>query len=90
MTTRVTITIDEGTLHDATDAASEHGMSVSAWITRCTERETRRDALARHQQWCAAEGLSGDSYGQHRSQLIADAAAELDRRSEGHRGTDAA
>jgi hypothetical protein len=49
-----------------------------------------RDALARHQAWCAAEGLSGDDYEQQRSQLVAAAAAELDRRGEEHRGTDAA
>jgi len=78
-TTRVTITMDEGVYHDALAAAAEHQMSVSAWISRCTRAETMRDALTRHQQWCAAEGLSGPDYEQHRAHLAADAAAELDR-----------
>ena len=54
-------------------------MSVSAWISRCTRAETMRDALTRHQQWCATEGLSRPDYEQQRAHLVADAAAELDR-----------
>ena len=77
--TRVTITMDDGVYRDALAAAAEHQMSVSAWISRCTRAETMRDALTRHQQWCAAEGLSGPDYEQQRTQLAADAAAELDR-----------
>ena len=77
-TTRVTITMDEGVYQDALAAAAEHQMSVSAWISRCTRAETMRDALTRHQQWCAAEGLSGPDYEQQRAHLAADAAAELD------------
>ncbi|MCA1696645.1 MAG: hypothetical protein LC749_19060 [Actinobacteria bacterium] len=78
-TTRVTITMDDGVYQDALAAAAEHQMSVSAWISRCTWAETMRDALTRHQQWCAAEGLSGTDYEQQRAHLAADAAAELDR-----------
>lgn len=78
-TTRVTITMDEGVYQDAAAAALEHGMSVSAWISRCTRMETMRDALARHQQWCAAEGLAGSAYEQQRAQLASEAAIELDR-----------
>lgn len=91
-TTRVTITIDDGVYQDAVAAAAENGMSVSAWISRCTRLETMRDALTRHQQWCAAEGLIGTTYEQQRAQLAIDAAAELGRlhqdRAQG--GTDAA
>ncbi|MGH3766481.1 MAG: hypothetical protein ACRDS0_18125 [Pseudonocardiaceae bacterium] len=78
-TTRVTITMDDGVYQDALAAAAEHGMSVSAWISRCTRVETMRDALTRHQQWCTAEGLTGSDYEQQRAQLAANAAAELDR-----------
>ena len=78
-TTRVTITMDEGVYQDAVTVAAEHGMSVSAWISRCTRLETMRDALARHQQWCAAAGLTGPAYEQHRAQMLADTAAEMDR-----------
>jgi hypothetical protein len=78
-TTRVTITMDDGVYQDALAAAAEHGLSVSAWISRCTRLETMRDALRRHQQWCAAEGLAGPTCEQQRSHLAADAAAELDR-----------
>ena len=72
-TTRVTITMDEG---------------VSAWISRCTRIETMRDALARHQQWCAAEGLAGSAYEEQRTQLASGAAIELDRLG-AERGRDA-
>ena len=41
-----------------------------------------RDALTRHQQWCAAEGLTGPAYEQQRAHLASDAAAELDRRGQ--------
>jgi hypothetical protein len=81
-TTRVTVTIDAGVLADAQAVAAEHGMSVSAWISQCTKRETMRDALRRHRDWCATAGLAGDSYEQYRAQLIADAGAELDRLGE--------
>jgi hypothetical protein len=87
-TTRVTITIDEGVYQDAAAAALEHGMSVSAWISRCTRIETMRDALARHQQWCAAESLAGPAYEEQRAQLVSEAADELDRLSAEH-GRDA-
>lgn len=91
-TTRVTITIDEGVYRDAVDAAAEHDMSVSAWIARCARIETMRDALARHGDWCAAEGLTGEDYERQRAQLAVDAAAELDRLGEARRrgSTDAA
>lgn len=89
-TTRVTITMDEGTYRDAADAAAEHGMSVSAWITRCTQLETTRDALARHQDWCAAEGLTGAGYEDRHARVITGAAAELDRAAEARRQADAA
>ena len=91
-TTRVTITIDEGVYQDALAAAAEHGMSVSAWISRCTRLETMRDVLTRHQQWCAAEGLTGPDYEQRRAHLAADAATELDRlgQSRGQNASDAA
>lgn len=78
-TTRVTITMDDGVYQDAAAAATEHDMSMSAWISRCTRLETMRDALTRHQEWCAAEGLSGPAYEEQRAYLAADAAAELDR-----------
>jgi hypothetical protein len=78
-TTRVTITMEDGVYQDALDAAAEHGMSVSAWISRCTRLETMRDALRRHQQWCAVEGLTGPCDEQQRAHLAAEAAAELDR-----------
>jgi hypothetical protein len=81
-TTRVTITMDDGVYQDATAAAAEHGVSVSAWISRCTRLETMRDALRRHQQWCAAEDLTGAAYEQQRAHLAADATAELDRLGE--------
>lgn len=87
-TTRVTITIDDGVYQDAIVAAAEHGVSVSAWISRCTRLETMRDALMRHQQWCAAEDLTGPAYEQQRAHLGAEAAAELDRLGEA-RGRDA-
>lgn len=80
-TTRVTITMEQGVYQDALTAATEHGMSVSAWISRCTRVETMRDALARHQRWCAAEGLTGPASDEHRSRLAAEAATELDRLS---------
>ncbi|MGQ0775879.1 MAG: hypothetical protein ACT4NY_15910 [Pseudonocardiales bacterium] len=91
-TTRVTITMDDGVYQDAVVTAAEHGMSVSAWISRCTRLETMRDALTRHQQWCAAEDLTGRAYEQQRAHLAADAAAELDRLSEvrGRNANDAA
>ncbi len=91
-TTRVTITMDDGVYQDALAAAAEHGVSVSAWISRCTRLETMRDALTRHQQWCAAEGLAGPDYEQQRAHLAADAAAELDRlgQARGRGATDAA
>jgi hypothetical protein len=89
-TKRVTITIDEGVYQDAATAAAEHGVSVSAWISRCTQRETMRDALTRHQQWCAAEGLTGPGYEQQRAQLLVDAAAELDRLGKARDAGDAA
>ncbi len=54
-TTRVTITMDDDVYQDAVAAAAAHDISVSAWISRCTRLETMRDALTRHQQWCAAE-----------------------------------
>jgi hypothetical protein len=76
--TKVTVTMDAGVLADARAAAAEHGMSVSPWITRCTKRETMRDALQRHQDWCAAEGLAGNSYEQERAEVTAGAVAELD------------
>ena len=78
-TTRVTITIDDGVYRDAIAAAAEHGVSVSAWIARCTRLETMRDALTRHQQWCAAEGLTGAAYEEPRAHVVADATVELDR-----------
>lgn len=81
-TTRVTITMDDGVYRDAVAAAAEHGVSVSAWISRCTRLETMRDALTRHQQWCAAEDLTGPAYEQQSVHLAADAAAELDRLGE--------
>ncbi|MGH3985452.1 MAG: hypothetical protein ACRDST_22880 [Pseudonocardiaceae bacterium] len=87
-TTRVTITMDGGVYQDAAVAALEHGMSVSAWISRCTRIETMRDALARHQQWCAAEGLAGPVYEEQRAQLASEAATELDRLG-AERGRDA-
>lgn len=73
--------MDEGVYQDAAAVAAEHGMSVSAWISRCTRLETMRDALTRHQQWCAAAGLTGPVYEQQQAQLIASAAAEMDRPS---------
>lgn len=87
-TTRVTITMDDGVYQDAVAAAAEHGVSVSAWISRCTRLETMRDALTRHQQWCTAENLTGHSYEQQRAHVAAEAAAELDRLGEA-RGQDA-
>ena len=87
-TTRVTITMDDGVYQDALATAAEHGMSVSAWISRCTRLETMRDALRRHQQWCAAEDLTGPTYEQHRADLATEAAAELDRLDQ-TRGRDA-
>ncbi len=71
--------MDDGVYQDAVAAAAEHGVSVSAWISRCTRLETMRDALTRHQEWCAAEGLSGPAYEEQRAQQATDAAAELDR-----------
>ncbi|MDQ5855920.1 MAG: hypothetical protein M3302_06360 [Actinomycetota bacterium] len=44
--------------------------------------ESMRDALTRHQQWCATEDLAGPAYAQQRAQLAADAATELDRLGE--------
>jgi hypothetical protein len=87
-TTRVTITMDDGIYQDALAAAAEHGLSVSAWISRCTRLETMRDALTRHQQWCAAEDLTGPTYEQQRAHLQTEAAAELDRLGQA-RGRDA-
>ncbi|HET9255008.1 MAG TPA: hypothetical protein VFO16_07365, partial [Pseudonocardiaceae bacterium] len=84
-TTWVTITIDEGVYQDAVAVAAEHGMSVSAWISRCTRLETMRDALARHARWCAAAGLTGPAYDQQRAQLIVGAVTEMDRLSEARR-----
>ncbi|MGH3931997.1 MAG: hypothetical protein ACRDTF_18710 [Pseudonocardiaceae bacterium] len=84
-TTRVTITMDDGVYQDAVATAAEHGVSVSAWISRCTRLETMRDALTRHQQWCTAEDLTGPADEQQRAHLTADAAAELDRLSQARR-----
>jgi hypothetical protein len=91
-TTRVTITMDDGVYQDALAAAAEHGVSVSAWISRCTRLETMRDALTRHQQWCAAEGLAGSGDEQQRAHLAAEVTAELDRlgQARGQGATDAA
>jgi hypothetical protein len=91
-TTRVTITIDDGVYQDALAAAAEHQMSVSAWIARCTRLETMRDALTRHQQWCAAEGLTGPDSEERRAHVVAGAAAELDRLAQvrGRNASDAA
>jgi len=80
---------------DALAAAAEHQMSVSAWIARCTRLETMRDALTRHQQWCAAEGLAGPAgpAGEEgRARVVAEAAAELDRlaQARGRNASDAA
>lgn len=83
----MTITIEVGVYQDALAAAGEHHMSVSAWISRCTRVETMRDALTRHQQWCASEDLTGPEHDQQRAQLVADTAAELDRLSQ-QRGRD--
>lgn len=80
--------MDDGVYQDAAAAATEHGVSVSAWISRCTRAETMRDALKRHQQWCAAEDLTGPVYEQQRAHVAAEAAAELDRLGEAH-GRDA-
>jgi hypothetical protein len=80
--------MEDGVYQDALAAAAEHGMSMSAWISRCTRVETMRDALARHQQWCAAEVLTGSAYEQQRAQLAAEAAAEVKRLGEA-RGRDA-
>ncbi len=54
--------------------------------------ETMRDALARHQRWCAAEGLAGTEYEQRRAEVAADAVGELDRLSaaRGQNASDAA
>lgn len=84
--------MDDGVYQDALTAAAEHGMSVSAWITRCTRLETMRDALTRHQRWCADERLTGPDYEQQRAHVAADAAAELDRlsASRGRNDSDAA
>jgi hypothetical protein len=87
-TTRVTITMDAGVYQDAVAAATEHGVSVSAWISRCTRLETMRDSLTRHQQWCAAEDLTGPAYEHQRAHLAAEAVAELDRLGK-DRGRDA-
>lgn len=89
-TTRVTITMDEGVYRDAAEVAAEHGMSVSAWISRCTRLETMRDALTRHQKWCTAAGLTGLDYEQQQAQILTDAAAELDRLSQTRDAGDAA
>jgi hypothetical protein len=91
-TTRVTITLDDGVYQDALAAAAEHQMSVSAWIARCTRLETMRDALTRHQQWCAAEGLAGPAGEEGRARVVAEAAAELDRlaQARGRNASDAA
>jgi hypothetical protein len=78
-TTTVTVNMDVGVLADARATAAEHGMSVSAWITWCTRRETMRDALQRHREWCAAVGLTGEAYLQGRAEMLSAAAAELDR-----------
>jgi hypothetical protein len=78
----VTVTMDDGVYQDALAAAAEHGVNVSAWVSRCTRLETMRDALARHQQWCAAEGLTGIAAEQQRVHLLAEVAAELDRLGE--------
>jgi hypothetical protein len=71
--------MDDGVYRDALAAATEHGVSVSAWISHCTRLETMRDALTRHQQWCAAEDLTGPEYEDQRAHLATDAAAEQDR-----------
>jgi hypothetical protein len=89
-TTRVTITMDEGVYRDAADVAAEHGVSVSAWITRCTRLETMRDALTRHQRWCEAAGLAGHAYEQQRAHMLTEAAAEMDRLSKERNTGDAA
>jgi hypothetical protein len=90
-TTRVTITLDDGVYQDALAAAAEHRMSVSAWIARCTRLETMRDALTRHQQWRAAEGLTGAASEEGRAHVVAEA-AELDRlaQARGRNASDAA
>lgn len=38
-----------------------------------------RDALTRHQQWCAAEGLTGPAYKQQHARQTADVTADLIR-----------
>ncbi len=64
--------MDDGVYQDALTAAAEHGMSVSAWITRRTRLETMRRALTRHQRWCADEGLTGPDYEQQSAHVAAD------------------
>jgi hypothetical protein len=78
----VMITMGDGVYQDAVAAAAEHGMSVSAWVSRCTRLETMRDGLTRHQQWCVAEGLTGPAYELQRAHLAVAAVAELDRLGE--------
>jgi hypothetical protein len=80
--------MEEGVYQDAATVAAEHGMSVSAWISRCTRLETMRDALARHRQWCTAAGLTGPAHELQRAQVIADAGAEMDRLSKTRQGSD--
>lgn len=88
-TIRVTITIDEGVYEDAKETAAEHGMSVSSWISRCTQRETMRTALTRHHQWSQEAGLNDEEHWARQSQIIRDCHEELDRREQA-RNSDAA
>lgn len=59
-------------------AATKMARCRRSSVLRCSA-VGRTDALTRHQQWCAAEGLTGPSYAQQRAHLAAEAATELDR-----------
>jgi hypothetical protein len=89
-TTKVTITIDAGVLADAQAVADALGMSVSAWISECTRRETFRTAMKNHADWCAAQGLTGEPHDAGRAELVAGAQAEMHRLAQTRHGRDAA
>ena len=53
-TTKVTLSLDQGTLAVARAESEREGVTLSAWINRAARREARRDQGRRYQEWLSA------------------------------------
>lgn len=91
MTTRVTISIDEGILATVRDAARSRGSSVSAVIAEATEREmTRLAGLQAVRDWEAEHGEFTPAERDAATKKIGEALARLARQLGGTDTADAA